>query len=166
MVGSKRSAPKAETKAAVGPFQVSLQPGWNLFAMPFSNPTTFSISQPSAVLSCYGYNATTGAYYLQSFSLAGFTQPSGGPANQYQGYWVFCTSPVTVTVDGADSAQNPLQTQLLPGFNLVGNPLNTNVSLAALDFASENLVSAQAGGLVGPQAYTYSPATAGYNPLA
>ena len=110
-----------KTRARIGavklgsPFQVSFQAGWNLFSMPFSNPTTFSVTQPASVLACFSYNATTGAYVPQSFSQSGFTQQPGAPANQYQGYWVFCSTPVQLTLAGDDIARNPVQTNLVAG---------------------------------------------------
>src|ERR1019366_6918649 len=109
------------------PFQISLQSGWNLFSMPFSTPTTFVVDQPASVLSCFGYNAAKGTYVPQAFSQAGFTQQAGSPPNQYQGYWVFCSGPVQLTLNGDNSAQNPLQTNLVANWNLVGTPLSSDV---------------------------------------
>src|ERR1017187_10028576 len=126
-------------KASAQPFQIPLQAGWNLFSMPFSNPTTFVLDQPASVLSCFGYDATTGSYVNQAFSQAGFTQQPGSPANQYQGYWVFCSAPVQLTLNGDNSTQIPSQTSLVAGWNLVGSPLNGDVAATALQFSSQTL---------------------------
>ena len=169
MVGSSKTANKSRTgtvKDAAQPFQISLQAGWNLFSMPFSNPDVFTVSQPSSVLSCFGYNAATGAYVPQTFSQAGFTQPAGGPANQYQGYWVFCSAPVQLTLNGDNSAANPLQTNLVSGWNLVGTPVSANAAAAAFQFNSQSLVAAANSSLLGPQAFTYSPETGAYQSLS
>src|ERR1039458_5532164 len=117
--------------------------------MPFANPTTFTADLPASVLSCFAYNATSGAYVKQTFSQAGFTQQAGAPANQYQGYWVFCSAPVQLTLGGANSAQNPLQTNLVSGWNLVGTPLGGDVLSSALQFNSQSLANAANTSLLG-----------------
>ena len=98
--------------------------------MPFTNTTTFTLSQPSAVLSCFSYNSSTGAYVAQTFSQTGFTG-----SNPYQGFWVFCSAPVTLTLNGNNSLQSSLQTALVSGWNLVGTPLGGDVAASALQFS-------------------------------
>ena len=148
------------------PYQVSLQAGWNMFSMPFSNPTQFVVDNPANVLSCFSYDSTTGTYVKQAFTQAGFTQPVGGPPNQYIGYWVFCSAPVVLTVNGDNSAANPIQTSLTAGWNLVGQPLSRDISTSSLQFNSLNLTTAVTDGLIGSQGYLYSPLSGAYVPLS
>ena len=165
---SRVAASPVSTKAVVRdsssePFLIALQPGWNLFSMPFASPTTFSVDKPADVLSCFAYDAATGSYVPQEFSQAGFAQQS---ANPYQGYWVFCNGAVQLTLNGSTSAQSPLQTTLAPGWNLVGTPVSGDVATAALQFSSLTLSGAAAGGLLGAQAYVYSPSSSVYQALS
>ena len=146
------------------PYQISFQPGWNLFAMPFSTPTTFTVN--GTVLSCYSYNAVTGAYVPQTFSQAGFTPQSGSTSNSYQGFWVFCSTPTTLSVNGDTSTQNPLQTSLVSGWNLVGTPTSTDVTASGFQFNSESLTTAANNTLLGPEAFTYSTTSGGYQALS
>src|ERR1017187_8165779 len=157
---------RGTVKASSVPLQIPLQVGWNLFSMPFSNPTAFAVDQPASVLSCFGYNAATGAYVKQAFSQAGFTRQAGAPPNQYQGYWVFCSAPVLLTLNGSNSAQLPLQTNLVSGWNLVGTPISGAVASSALSFNSQSLAAASTGGLLGKQAFTYSPTDGAYHALS
>ena len=154
------------TKASSQPFQVSFQPGWNLFSMPFANPTTFVVSQPSAVLSCFGYDPTSQTYVSQPFTQAAFTQQPGAPANQYQGYWVFCSEPVVLSLNGDDTTQSPVETTLVSGWNLVGTPLGGDLEIPFVQFSSETLSQASAAGLLGSQIFSYSPSDSIYHSLS
>jgi hypothetical protein len=69
-------------------------------------------------------------------------------------------------LNGDNSIQNPLQTSLASGWNLVGTPLNADVAATALQFGSQSLVSAATAGLLGKQAFTYSPVDSAYHPLS
>ena len=165
VVGTVKDAviPRPVTvKASANPFQVSLQAGWNLFSNPFSSITSFSLSQPSADLSCFSYNATTGAYVTQTFSQAALN----AAPNPYQGYWVFCSQPVTLTINGNSSPVSPVQTSLVPGWNLLGTPLSANVAGTAFTFSSESLAAAAASSLIGSQGFNYSPTSGAYSSLS
>ena len=132
---SKVVATKASAvKDASQPYQLSLQAGWNTFSMPFSTLDTFTVDQPSSILSCFAYNASTGSYVAQTF-----TQTALAATNPFQGYWLFCSGPVQVTLNGELSTQNPLQTNLALGWNLVGTPVSNDASVSAFQFNSESL---------------------------
>ena len=165
-VGAEAVKSRTVTTRASGPSQISLQPGWNLFSMPFSNPTTFIVDQPASVLSCYYYDTTTEAYVAQTFSQAAFTQQQGAPAIQYQGYWVFCSTPVQLTLDGVSNTPKPSSTSLLPGWNLVGTPVANDAPATEFLYNSQDLVSASTAGLLGSSGFTYSTATGAYQPLS
>ena len=148
-------------KASGASYQISLQPGWNLFSMPIASPTTFTVN--GTVLSCFSYNASTGSYLPQVFSQAGLTQANPNP---YQGYWVFCSTPTQVTVAGLLDTSSPLQTSLVAGWNLVGTPASSDLAASALQFDSESLASAASSSLLGSQPFVYSPASGAYSGLS
>ena len=151
---------KAATRQSGQPYQISFQAGWNLFSMPFPNASTFTVN--GTVLSCYSYDAVNETYVPETFSQAGI----GSSANHYQGYWVFCSTPTMLTLDGDGSPQDPLQTSLVTGWNLVGTPLGNAVAASAFQFNSESLAAAASSSLLGPQAFTYSPTAGAYQALS
>ena len=147
-------------KAGSPNYQMTLQPGWSLFSVPFSSLTTFSAEPAASVLSCFSYNPTAGAYVAQAFDEATFA----GAASPYQGYWVFCNAPVQLTLNGTQNAAAP--TNLSAGWNLVGPPQSSDMSTSALTFGSESLAAAAAAGLTGSSAYLYSPASGNYQAIS
>ena len=151
-------------KSSSGPFVTSFQPGWNLFAMPFSNLTTFTLDNPGSVLSCFSYNPATGSYVAQTFTQAAFQ--AAGASNLYTGYWVFCSGPVQLTVNGDDGGATSTQTELATGWNLVGTPASSDLASTGLQFSSESLASAATASLLGPQAFTYSTGSGAYQALS
>ena len=119
------------------PLVLNLRQGWNLFAMPFSPPTTLTVSQPSNILGFTRYQASTGQYVDLNFTASTFTT-----ANPLSGYWLYCSAPTTVTMDGVDQHESTLQTPLLVGWNLVGTPLSTDVPTADMLYGGDTLVQA------------------------
>lgn len=119
------------------PLVVSLRQGWNLFAMPFSPPTTLTVSQPTNILGFSQYNAATAQYVDLPFAASTFTT-----ANPLSGYWLYASAPTTVTMDGVDQREVTLQTPLVVGWNLVGSPLSTDVPTSDLVYGSGTLPQA------------------------
>lgn len=119
------------------PLVVNLRQGWNLFAMPFSPPTTLTVSQPSNILGFTRYQASTGQYVDLDFAASTFTT-----ANPFSGYWLYCSSPTTVTMDGVDQHEVTLSTALVVGWNLVGTPLSTDVPTADVSYGPDTMVQA------------------------
>jgi hypothetical protein len=119
------------------PLVVSLRQGWNLFAMPFSPPTTLTVSQPTNILGFSQYNASSGQYVDLPFTASTFTT-----ANPFSGYWLYANAPTTVTMDGVDQHESTLQTPLVVGWNLVGTPLSTDVPTSDIVYGGDSLVQA------------------------
>ena len=55
--------------------------------------------------------------------------------------------PWLLTLNGDDSSQSPLQSNLVAGWNLVGTPLNGDVAASALQFNSQGLGAAATANL-------------------
>lgn len=142
-VTSRTAQPRVEDQAVrplVGPLTVSLRQGWNLFAVPFSPPTSITASQPSNILGVSRYDSGTGQYVEVPFSTASFNG-----ANPFSGYWIYCNAPTQVTMDGNDQREANLSIDLVVGWNLVGTPLSSDVPTGDLSYGAETLPQAFAG---------------------
>jgi hypothetical protein len=131
------SAPAERILPRTQPLVVSFQSGWNLFSMPFSPPTSFNLDQPANLLACARYDANSGAYVDQPFNAGAFAS-----SNPLTGYWVYCTNPTQLTLDGGDQTQKTLTLNMAPGWNLVGTPLSVDVATSDLNFNATGLPGA------------------------
>ncbi|MBX3165784.1 MAG: hypothetical protein KF760_00175 [Candidatus Eremiobacteraeota bacterium] len=119
------------------PLTVSLRQGWNLFAMPFSPPTSLIVSQPANILGLSRYDASAGQYVDVPFTAGSFTT-----ANPFTGYWLYCSAATQVTMDGVDQHQTTLTAPLAVGWNLVGTPLSSDVPTGDLLYGGDTLPQA------------------------
>ena len=139
-----------DIRPRVNPLVVNLRSGWNMFSMPFVSLSQFNVSQPGNVLACYRYDATTGNYVELNFSNGAFN------SNPFTGYWVYCSSPTQVTMNGDEQTQSTLSTNLSLGWNLVGNPFSVDLPTSQLQWQGGSLPTAFASFLLWPGVLTYS----------
>ncbi|MBS2038815.1 hypothetical protein JST97_27790 [bacterium] len=139
------------------PLSLSLQTGWNLVSVPYVTPSLLNISQPGNVLACSRYDAAAGQYIDVPFNQAGFSNH-----NPFTGYWVYCSGPTQVTIDGPDTSGDTLTTNLSVGWNLVGTPEPLAVSSANLKYGSNTLLNAFQNFRIWPGVLSYNPATTAY----
>jgi subtilase family serine protease len=92
------------------------------------------------------------------------------PANEIvagQGYWVRFPQAVTVTIAGTPAPTNaPFVISLQAGWNMVGDPFNSSVSLSSLTFNGGTETYAQAPGgsspLISSSVWSYTAGASGY----
>lgn len=132
------------------PLVVSLNTGWNMFSMPFTSLSQFNVSQPGNVQACYRYDATTGNYVEMTFSNGAFN------SNPFTGYWVYCSSPTQVTMNGEEQTQSTISTNLALGWNLVGTPFSVDVPTSQFQWETGTLPAAFASFLLWPGVLTYN----------
>ena len=157
---SPRAIGTQSIRPRLGPLVVSLQTGWNLFSVPYTSLTSFSISDPAALLECYRYNPTSGEYEVQDITRSGFQQSSG--SQPFTGYWGYASRPIQLTADGTDATSVTVAVGLPVGWNLIGTPLADDVPLTSLTYKSQTM--AQAFNLfdLWPELNSYNPATLTY----
>ena len=142
------------------PLVISLQTGWNMVSVPFVTLTSFSLSQPANVLACSRYNAASGQYQDLSFNQSALTNN-----NPFTGYWVYCSGPTEVTMDGPDTTASTLSTNLSVGWNLVGTPEPNSVNVANLNYGVGTLTDAFTSFQLWPGVLGYNPATLLYSEI-
>ncbi len=156
-VTSRAVQPRLENQPVrplVGPLTVSLRQGWNLFAVPFSPPTSVTVSQPSNILGFSRYDPAAGQYVDVPFSAGSFNT-----ANPFSGYWLYCSAPTEVTMNGNDQRETTLSIPLVVGWNLVGTPLSRNVLTSELSYGAESLPQAFAAFRLWPGVLGYDGST-------
>ncbi len=139
-----------DLRPRVNPLVVNLRSGWNMFSMPFVSLSQFNVSQPGNVLACYRYDATTGNYVELNFNNGAFN------SNPFTGYWVYCSSPTQVTMNGDEQTQTTISTNLAMGWNLVGTPFSVNTPTSQFQWQSGTLPAAFASFLLWPGVLTYN----------
>ncbi|MFN8607655.1 MAG: hypothetical protein U0931_08995 [Vulcanimicrobiota bacterium] len=142
------------------PLVVSLQSGWNMVSVPFVNVTSLSVTQPGNVLACSRYDAATRQYQDVPFSPAGVSNN-----NPFTGYWVYCSAPTQVSMDGPDTSGDNLTTNLVPGWNLVGTPDPVAVATSSLRYGAQTLPEAFANFRLWPGVLTFNPASSSYSEI-
>lgn len=150
-VQTERAAGQAiDIRPRTTPLVVDLRSGWNMFSMPFVSTSLFNVSQPSNVLACYRYDASTGNYVEMSFANGSFN------SNPFTGYWVYCSAPTQVSMNGEEQTQTTLSTNLSLGWNLVGTPFSVNVPTSQFQWDSGTLPNAFSNFLLWPGVLTYN----------
>lgn len=139
-----------DLRPRVNPLVVNLRSGWNMFSMPFVRTSQFSVSQPGNVLACYRYDASTQNYVELNFSNGAFN------ANPFTGYWVYCSAPIQVTMNGDEQTEATTSTNLSLGWNLVGTPLSVDVPTSQLQWEALSLPNAFASFLLWPGVLGYN----------
>jgi ligand-binding sensor domain-containing protein len=88
------------TVATLAPFQISLQPGWNMIASPFNFEIPLQNIQPESLRKdLYTYN--------------GAWQSSPSKLQPWEGYMIKTTAPVTLTIQPSEIAANTLAKSML-----------------------------------------------------
>jgi hypothetical protein len=139
----------------------SLGTGLQLFSLPYSYP---GVSLDTVL----GYTGVKLAVWKPA-SLAYAVTPNA-PANQIvlgQGYWVRAPNTVSVTLAGIPAPTNaPFVIALQAGWNMIGDPFTSSVSVSNLKFAGETQTFAQATGsgspLIGSTLYDYDTGSNSY----
>lgn len=110
--------PRAQTQAAVGPYNVSLSSGWNSLGLSCYQVTSLSGTSGIAALATWEGNS----YRTGSFSVNELNSGDGCR----RGFWVYATSPTTFSYSGTSSEGATVN--LRSGWNLISCP-TTSASL-------------------------------------
>jgi hypothetical protein len=145
------------SQAVVASFGAGLQ----MISLPYSYPGV-------SLDTIFGYTGVVAAVWQPTAGSYAITPTA--PANSIvlgQGYWIRFPSAVNVTVTGTPAPTNaPFVIDLQAGWNMIGDPFNSSVSITSLTFAngSETYSQASSGNspLIDPTFYSYTNGASTY----
>lgn len=97
----------------------TLDPGWNLISVPIEPEVTAALTQLGDDLPLLNvYQVFDGKFY----------DAAGADIQAGVGYWVFVADNAEIDIVGTPVSQLPLTVPLKPGWNLIGNPFETQIA--------------------------------------